>query len=749
MRKLAILGAFFAAACLGGLLLPTPLSALLPGVLSLCVLLILSLLHQKGRIPWALAGLALGFLWLALYSALFYAPAGTLEGRTVRLEGIVTGWPTQTDYGVSVPLRGGEAGGRQLPMLVYLDSSFSALRPGDRLSAVAHCSSSTRLRDGQSEYFRAKGIYLLAKTYGTVTVTEAEAMPLRFAPLYLAREIRSFLQHLYAPEAAAFLGALITGWTDDLDPSLQNAFSRTGLTHVVSVSGMHVSFLSGVLLLLLNRNRRSTAVIQILTIFFFAVMAGSAPGALRAAILCSATLVAPFFGRRSDSITSLFTALLLLLLANPFAIANVGLQFSFAACLGIYVLGVPLYTRWKRRLPEALCLQKPLSVLLSLCAVDIGATLFTLPLTAFYFGQASLISPFMNLITGWSVSLAFLGGILSVALGALWLPLGAAAAFLVALPVRFFLWATIAGSRLPFAALTLTSVYYQGCLVFFYAVIFLTFFWWRQGYRRMILPLCACILALCGSLLLTSLEARRPALTLSALEVGQGQSIALTSGPKRALIDCGGTLRPGNTAANYFQSLGYASLDLLVLTHYHEDHAGGVLELMDRLNISTLALPDTDPDNPLRREIEARARASGTALWYISEETRIPFGRGELTLYPPLSLQGENEAGLTALCRTGDWEALITGDMPAELERVLLARYPLPDIELLVAGHHGSQYATSPALLDALTPQIAVISVGANTYGHPAPETLSRLEDRNIHVYRTDTMGTIRVSVGS
>ena len=749
MRKLAILAAFFAAACLGGLLLPSPLVSPLPGVLSFCALLVLGLLlHQKGRILWALAGLTLGFLWLALYSTLLYAPAQTLEARTIRLEGVVTGWPARTDYGVSVPLRGGEAGGRQFPMLVYLDSSFASLHPGDRLSAVAHCSSSAQLRDGHSEYFRSKGIYLLAKTYGTVTVTEPDTMPLRFAPLYLAGEIRSVLQRLYAPEVSAFLGALITGWTDDLDPSLQNALSRTGLTHVVSVSGMHVSFLSGVLLLLLNRNRRSTAVIQIFTIFFFAVMAGSAPGALRAAILCSAALVAPFFGRRSDSLTSLLTALLILLLANPFAIANVGLQFSFAATLGIYVLGVPLYTYWKKRLPEAPYLQKPLTVLLSLCAVDIGATLATLPLTALYFGQASLISPFMNLITGWSVSLAFLGGILSVALGALWLPFGVTAAALVELPTRFFLWAAAAGSRLPFAALPLTSVYYQGCLVLFYAVIFLTFFWWRRGSRRMILPLCACILALCSSLLLTNLEVRRPALSLAVLEVGQGQSIALASGPLRALVDCGGTLNPGNTAASYFQGLGDTSLDLLVLTHYHEDHAGGVLELMDRLKVSVIALPDTDPDNPLRREIEARARASGTALWYISEETRIPLGRGELTLYPPLSRQGENEAGLTILCRTGDWEALITGDMPSALEGSLLARYPFPDIELLIAGHHGSRFATSPTLLDTLTPEMAVISVGVNTYGHPAPETLSRLAERNIHVYRTDTMGTVRVSVG-
>jgi competence protein ComEC len=746
MRKLATFAAFFAVACLGGLLLPVPLTVLLP--LSLSILLILGPLRKRGRILWALSGVTLGLVWLALYGALVYAPAEAMVGRTIRLEATVTGWPIQTEYGVSVPAQGGEEGGRRVPMLVYLEPAFSSLRPGDCLSAVAHCTSSTQLRDGHSEYFRAKGIYLLARTYGTVTVTQPETVPLRFVPLYLAGEIRSLFQQLYAPENSAFLTALITGWTNDMDPTLQNALSRTGLTHVVSVSGMHVSFLSGVLLLLLQRNRRSTALIQILTIFFFAVMAGSAPGALRAAILSSATLVAPFLGRKSDSLTSLMAALLILLLANPFSIANVGLQFSFAATLGIYVLGIPLYTRWRQLLPEASFLQKPLALLLSLWAVTIGATLATLPLTALYFGQASLITPFMNLLTGWSISLSFFGGILSVVLGALWPPLGTAMAALVALPTRFFLWSAATGAQLPFAALPLTSVYYQGFLLFLYTMMALSFFWRRRGLRRITLPLCACVIALCTSLLLTNLTARAPALSLAILEVGQGQSIALTSGPMRALVDCGGTLRPGHTAANYFHGLGNTRLDLLLLTHYHEDHAGGVPELMDRLRVSVLALPDTDPDSPLRREIEARALIQGTELWYITEETRIPFGQGELTLYPPLSRTGENEAGLTILCRTGDWEALITGDMPAALEPALLARYPLPDIELLIAGHHGSKYATSPALLDSLLPEAVVISVGDNSYGHPAPETLARLKERNISLYRTDTMGTVLVSVG-
>ena len=156
--------------------------------------------------------------------------------------------------------------------------------------------------------------------------------------------------------------------------------------------------------------------------------------------------------------------------------------------------------------------------------------------------------------------------------------------------------------------------------------------------------------------------------------------------------------------------------------------------------------PDVTPEDPLRQEILALAAEKGTQVLLLEDGAEISFGEAELTLYPPLGSGDANEAGLSVLCSAGDFDALITGDMGDDIERRLVKYGDLPDIELLVAGHHGSKHATSEELLLETKPELAVISVGYNSYGHPAPETLERLAAAGCAIYRTDWHGAVTVT---
>ena len=148
----------------------------------------------------------------------------------------------------------------------------------------------------------------------------------------------------------------------------------------------------------------------------------------------------------------------------------------------------------------------------------------------------------------------------------------------------------------------------------------------------------------------------------------------------------------------------------------------------------------------MRREIEAAAQAHGVELVYLTQDAHVTLGGASLRVYAPLGDGGANEEGLSVLCTAGAFDALITGDMNAAVERRLIKYGALPDLELLVAGHHGSKYATSEELLLATTPERAVLSVGYNTYGHPADETLERLAAAGCEIYRTDWMRTVRIT---
>ena len=232
-------------------------------------------------------------------------------------------------------------------------------------------------------------------------------------------------------------------------------------------------------------------------------------------------------------------------------------------------------------------------------------------------------------------------------------------------------------------------------------------------------------------------------------DVGQGQCVLLKSGVDFALVDCGSSNRwydAGDTAADWLRTMGCRKLKWLVLTHYDSDHINGVERLLTRLPAETLLVPEIAEDPQAQQEIRALAQAHGMKTAYVTEVRELPFGDAVLTLFPPLGDSGSNEKGLAILASAGERRMLITGDMNRATERRLVETYALPEITVLLAGHHGARDAVSDTLLDAVRPETAVISVGSNSYGHPSEETLQRLARAGCAVYRTDRHGSVTIS---
>ena len=696
-------------------------------------------------------GLSAGLLWLCAYTALFHTGAEALAGSEETVEAVAADWPRETAYGCSVAVRVCPEEGGSVKTQLYLaagkDGSLPALRPGDRLTFSGRFRLADTVAGEESEYYHARGITLIAYADGGATaVIRPERIPPRYWPAWIAKALKDSVRRCFPDSAAPLAAALITGDRSGLPGALYSALRRSGIAHVVAVSGLHVSVLSGLLAVLLGR-RRHSAVAGILLVFFFAAVAGNSPSVLRAAFMQSMLLLAPLLGRENDTPTSLCAILLLLLVHNPYAAASVSLQLSFAAVAGICLFTGRLWERWDGKLPRKGLGGKALRFAAASLATTLGAVVFTTPLSAYYFGSLSLIAPVTNLLTLWAVSGAFLGALAVALLGLLFPAAAALAAWAAALPDWYLQKMAELLSRLPFASVGTDSIYLRLWLLLGYALLLLWLFW-RGEQKRMLLPVGAGGLCLCAALLLTAASRTSGRLSVSVLDVGQGQSVVLYSQGRCALVDCGGSglSDPGDTAADYLQSLGTARLDLLVLTHYHADHACGVPQLLERLEVERLLLPDVEPEEPLRREIEAAAQAHGVELVYLTQDAHVTLGGASLRVYAPLGDGGANEEGLSVLCTAGAFDALITGDMNAAVERRLIKYGALPDLELLVAGHHGSKYATSEELLLATTPERAVLSVGYNTYGHPADETLERLAAAGCEIYRTDWMGTVRIT---
>ena len=378
-----------------------------------------------------------------------------------------------------------------------------------------------------------------------------------------------------------------------------------------------------------------------------------------------------------------------------------------------------------------------------------GALIFTTPILAYWFRTVSLIAPLSNLLCLWAVGLLLPLGLLCALTGLL-SPVPAAALVLpVSLLCRYLCGMAEFLGSFAFSALPMDSIYYRLWLVALYLLLAAGFFLRRERRKHFILPLCAPVLLLCAAAFLTHLSAHSPRLTVTALDVGQGASTAFYSKGCTALVDCGGDslTNPGDLAADHFQSLGTSRLDLLVLTHLDDDHYNGVPLLFARMEIGAVALPAFDDGFGRREEVEALARAEGAQLYFVEEVLDVTLGESIFTLFPPMGKGTTNEEGLFVLCSAGEFDTLITGDADSAVEAMLVKYRSIPDAELLMVGHHGSNNSTSAQFLSAIRPEYAVISSGWNSYGHPHPDVLDRLAGAGAEVYRTDLHGAITLTV--
>ena len=765
MRKLTVFGFAFAAGVFASAYL-LPGEFLLPAGVVCALLALPSLLLRGERRTAAFlvaAGLSVGLLWCYDYGTLVRAPALDLAGEKLTVEAVADGYPQETDYGGSLTVRVALPQGGETRAVLYLDEGAASIMPGDKITFTASFLADDTMAGEDSDYYFSRGVYLRAYADGAPEVERPEFFPVRYWPTALAQKLRKVLAAIYPPEVAGLMAALTTGERSGLPDDFYAALQRCGMAHVVAVSGMHLVFLSG-LVQTLSRggNRRRRALITIPVLLLFMALTGFPASVVRAGVMQILLLLAPIFGRERDTPTAMALAALVLLAANPDSAADVGLQLSFCSVAGIQLFSRPLAERMEKALglegrkKTAADLRSRLRMLwvglirfaVGSVATTLGALAFTTPLTASYFGTLSLVAPLANLLGLWAVSWSFALGLLSAVLGLIWLPLGKLLALGGSWPAEYLLPLAPALGNLPVASRTLANSYLWLWVFFVYAVVAFVLLGRKDGVRP-IIPVSACTLTLVAALILGMMTHTGSDLTVSVLDVGQGLCVVLHSEGKTVMVDCGGSsgMEAADAAAAYVQSLGTGRVDLLVLTHCHDDHANGVSELLERLEVSALALPDEEEDIPLREEILALAEEKGSEVLLFSEDGSVSFGAASLRIYAPLGKGETNEAGLSVLATCGSFDVLITGDMGETVEKRLVRYGDLPDIELLVVGHHGSKYSTGEELLEATRPEYAAISVGYNTYGHPAEETLERLAAAGCAVYRTDQMGTVSVRV--
>ena len=749
MRKLATAAlAFSAAIFLANYILPES-RLIVPAVLSAMLGAFLALTRRKWLRPAVIALLffSLGLTEYAVYDRLTVRRAAEYAGETREIRGTVLDYPDLYGSYNRLYIRIGTGDLPRFKAIVYdNEKAFSTAEPGDRVSFTAKIRTADTLYGKPYDNYHTNGYYLRLSSIGS-EMLEKRGFSVPSLPARLRHFLCRRVDDIFPGDCRAFIKALMLGDKQDFyaDDALYVAMSRSGLMHVVAVSGLHISFLVGLLGLLFGNGRRG-ALFSIVLIWCFVLVTGASNSAVRAAFMQTLLLLAPILRRENDSVTSLSAVLAIILAACPFAAKSVSLQLSFSAMAGIVCFGEKIHDRLMRPIPEHLQI-RPVRYALGVIASSLSVTAFTMPLTALHFSYVALLSILSNIACIWAVSLCFCMAWIACALSIV-PALGTAAAWLCAWLARYILFCAGLVARIPYAVLYMKT---DGAILWMaasYALVLLGLLLRKKRTLRILLPAGLSLALLAGIILHTERKYRENDY-FSILNVGQGQCITAFSGDATAVIDCGNINNiedAGSIAGEYLLGCGRESVELLILTHLHSDHADGAVRLMEMLPVDTLILPaDADDSGSLYAGILSCADRHGTRVVIVENNTTASVGGIDVRIYKPADDGDENERCLMLSIQNGGTELLVTADASKKQERALVRREDLSDTDILVVGHHGSRYASSGELLEEAGGGLAVVSVGYNTYGHPAQETLDALGKHGYRIMRTDEDGTVEI----
>ncbi|MYV96960.1 MBL fold metallo-hydrolase, partial [Streptomyces sp. SID3343] len=617
---------------------------------------------------------------------------------------------------------------------------------------------STRVRV-HGRFVSGKGGSALLLVRGAPEQTAGAVAHQRFAGRLRAR-LRDACADL-PPAARGLLPGLVVGDTSRLPADLEADFKTTELTHLTAVSGTNITILLGFVLFLLRRgglHGRVLPVVGAITVAAFVVVARPEPSVLRAAAMGLVTLVALYTGRTRRGLPALAVAVLGLVLLDPTLARSYGFALSVLAT-GALLLLAP---HWTRRL-RARGWPKWAAVVV---AVPLAAQAVCGPLVVTFAGRVSLVAVPCNLLAEFAVAPATVLGFVTLVLASVWLPLARVVAWLASWPVGWIAGVARTGAGLPGAAVTWPPGVLGGvalAAITAAAIPVLRVLRRDRSHpaRRRTVPAWPRAL---GSALLAGVAVlvllRPPTLVqpltgwpppdwhLVMCQVGQGDAIVLNAGAGAGvLVDAG----PDPLAVDRcLRDLGIHRLPLVVLTHFHADHVEGLPGALRGRAVGEIqgtALAEPAGEVARVRRWAAAAGLSPT-IARDGERRAVANLTWQVLAPPPTDTGGSaaNNASVVLLAQRRGVRLLLTGDVETEAQTALRPRLAGQRVDVLKVPHHGSA-RQDPALLRALRPRLALISVGRdNPYGHPSRATRILLTTTGTKVLRTDTDGPIAIT---
>ncbi len=617
-------------------------------------------------------------------------------------------------------------------------TQWSTLRWHDEVEAV--------LRLGPAE--PGDDVVAVATPKGAVQVVGGAGGVFEAADTVRAR-FRAATADLSA-DARGLVPALVVGDTAQTPPDLTAAMLETGLSHLSAVSGSNVTFVLAAVVGLcgvLGVPRRWRPPAAALGLFGFVILARPEPSVVRAAVMGLVGLLALSTSRRRAGIPALAGAIVALLVWDPWLSRSYGFALSSIATLGLLVLARPWGRVISRRLPGPL---KPLGPVL---AIPVAAQAVCAPVVVPLQGSVSLVAVLANLLAAPFVAPTTVVGVVVALVSVVWVTGAGWLAWVAALPAQAISAVARWCADLPFGSIAWCDSVGAAVLlaVLTVGVVAAAPWAWFRTRHRPTVAVAVVVLAAGFAAPTAPIAWPPPGWALIACDVGQGDGLVVDNGGGHVVVvDTGPDPEPMRACLD---RIGASAVDLVVLTHYHADHVGGLAAVLERPVAEIRASPVLDPPAEAAR-VARLAEAHHVPLGELRAGERVAVGEvGADVWWPARRIDAgsvPNNGSVVMTMHVRGLTVLLAGDIEREAAAQVLHESQLDPqrwgrVDVLKVAHHGSSNRDD-RILDHVDGRLALISVGAgNDYGHPAPATMKALQDRGFEVHRTDLEGDVAV----
>ena len=585
------------------------------------------------------------------------------------------------------------------------------------------------------------------------------------------------------PAEAALARGMVLGQDEEIDEATRQDWRDSGLAHLLAVSGQNVMLLVALAvppLALARVGPRARGAALLVLVAFYVPLAGAGPSLQRAGVMGMAGIAAMTLSRPASRWYALLLAAAATLALNPRAGEDPGWQLSFVAVAGILTVGRPLGrvltgagTELLRHPPKPLA-SALVRGIADAVAITLAATIATAPIVAFHFGAVPVAGLVANLLALPAVAPAMWLGMVKAALGLLGAavpPAGGLAELLGPLarvPLAYLeglaeRCADLPGGRLsvPLDSPAAVGAAYGALVLALVAMRAVApargyrpgfaerAAWWRRAPRSFRFAVVALVLVAVGLLTAAGLGSPSPPgdLTVRFLDIGQGDATLIQHPDGTAVLFDGGPPEGGVT--RLLRRAGVRRLAVVVATHASRDHHGGLVDVLDRYPVRLLLDGGDGNPHPGLQAVRDEAARRGVRIMQAVAPMSLRAGGLEIRVLSPLprpegpAPEDPNPRAVVAIVSSGAFDLLLSADAESEA----LLPLDLPDVEAMKVPHHGSSDPGLPEVLDRVRPEIAGIEVGPNTYGHPAPSTITALKHAGVTTYRTDRDGTVTLTV--